>query len=310
MEVGVRLTGEPHEAGGADREIGNGAAQPPELFAQRALPLGPAHAFQHAVTGVLDRHVQIRHDPGFAGHQLDQPLGETRGVNVEEAEPGDGRFAEQRFEQVRELRTAAPQVAPEMAQVLRDEVDLLRPLGLQRLRLAHQPLERLGAVLAAHQRDRAERAGVIAPFGDLEVADVVGAAQELADAGMRGDGIREQAPLSERGDELVQIGESQEEIDFRHLSCQLLLVALHQAADRHDRFDRRFLLELCRLQHRLDGLPLRRVDEPARVDEDDVGLGEVVGEAGAMPHQLPDQPLGVDGGFVAAEGDDAQFHPR
>ena len=82
---------------------------------------------------------------------------------------------------------------------------------------------------------------------------MVGAAQELADAGMRSDGILEQAPLSERGDQLVQIGESQEEIDFRNLGGQLRLVSLHQAPDRHDRLYRPYGFVLRRLQHRFDG---------------------------------------------------------
>src|SRR2546422_4978303 len=40
--------------------------------------------------------------------------------------------------------------------------------------------ERLGAVLAAHQRNGAEGAGVVAALGDLEVAHVRRVAQELA----------------------------------------------------------------------------------------------------------------------------------
>ena len=138
---------------------------------------------------------------------------------------------------------------------------------------------------------------------------MAGAAQELADAGMRGDGILEQAPFGERGDELVQVRESQEEIDFRDLGSQLLLVALHQAPDRHDRPDAA-LFQFRRLEHRVDGLALRGVDEAAGVDQNDVGVREDVGEARTVPHQLADEPLGVDGGLVAAEGDDAQFHPR
>ena len=69
-----------------------------------------------------------------------------------------------------------------MAKVLRDEVDLPGALGLELLGLAHQALERLRAVLPAHQRDRAEGTGVVAPFRDLQIAHVRRAPEKAADA--------------------------------------------------------------------------------------------------------------------------------
>jgi len=104
--------------------------------------------------------------------------------------------------------------------------------------------------------------------------------------------------------------EAQEEIDFGHLFLQFLLIPLHETADRHDRLDPAGPLELRRLEDRVDRFALRRVDESAGVDEDDVGVGKVVGERGTVAHQVAHQPLGVDGGLVAAERDDAEFHPR
>ena len=59
-----------------------------------------------------------------------------------------------------------------MREILRDEIDLARALRLEQLRLANDLVERERAMLAAHERNRAERAAVVAAFADLEVADV------------------------------------------------------------------------------------------------------------------------------------------
>ena len=128
-----------------------------------------------------------------------------------------------------------------MSKVLRHQIDLLGALGLELLGLAHQARQRLGAMLAAHQRNRAERAGVIAAFGDLEIADVWLLAEKLPDTGMGGDRVRDQAALRQLGDQVVQLREPQHQVDFRDLRRQLLLVALHETSDGDDRLDALFL---------------------------------------------------------------------
>ena len=53
--------------------------------------------------------------------------------------------------------------------------------------------------------------------------------------------------------------------------------------------------------------------DKATVDSERL-VGELVGHGAVvtpnLPHELAHQPLGVDGRLVAAEGDDAEFHPR
>ena len=108
-------------------------------------------------------------------------------VEIEHANPRDGRLAHERLEQLGQ-REAVAAVAPVVREILRDEIDLARALRLEQLRLAHDLVERERAVLAAHERNRAERAAVIAPFADLEVAHVRQVAGEEAHAGMRSTG--------------------------------------------------------------------------------------------------------------------------
>src|SRR5256884_196438 len=57
--------------------------QPPQLVPQRALTLGAAHPLEHAVGGVLNRDVEVRHDPRASRYELDQAFGETGRVDVQ-----------------------------------------------------------------------------------------------------------------------------------------------------------------------------------------------------------------------------------
>ena len=92
-------------------------------------------------------------------------------VEIQHADPRDRRLAHERLEQLRQ-REAVATIAAVVREVLRDEIHLARALRLEQLRFAHDLVERERAVLAAHERNRAERAAVIAPFADLEIANV------------------------------------------------------------------------------------------------------------------------------------------
>src|SRR5205814_1661859 len=96
----------------------------------------------------------------------------------------------------------------------RDEIDLFRALSLELLRFAHETAERLGPMLAPHQGNGAERAGVIAAFRDFQIAHMRLRAEELPHAGMCGDRIGNQPALRQLRDEVMQLGESVKQIDF------------------------------------------------------------------------------------------------
>ena len=64
------------------------------------------------------------------------------------------------------------------------------------------------------------------------------------------------------------------------------------------------------LHHRLDGLALGGVDEPAGVDEDHVRLLEGRRDAGAVADEVRDQVLRVHRRLVAAERNDAELQLR
>jgi hypothetical protein len=97
-KVIVRLAGESHEAGRANRKIGDRTAQPDELLAQRTRALGPAHPLQHPIARMLDRHVDVGNDTGLAPHQLHQPVSDAGRIDVEQTKPGNRRLAQQSLE--------------------------------------------------------------------------------------------------------------------------------------------------------------------------------------------------------------------
>ncbi len=69
--------------------------------------------------------------------------------------------------------------------------------------------------------------------------------EELPHAGVGGHRVGNQPALGEHRHEVVQVGESEKQIDFRDLLLQLLLVSLHETADGNDRLDGALRLEAC-----------------------------------------------------------------
>ena len=197
-----------------------------------------------------------------------------------------------------------------MREVLRDEVDLARALQLEQLRLAHDFVERERAVLAAHERDRAERAAVVAAFADLEVAHVRQVARVEAHARMRDErrlGI-EHAAREQLGNEAVHLGRAEEEVDLGELARELGLVALDHASNGDDRLARAVGLAAPGVDDRVDRLLLRRVDEAAGVDDDHVGVIELGRELTAVIREQREIALAVDRVLVAAKRDEADLH--
>ncbi len=134
-------------------------------------------------------------------------------------------------------------------------------------------------------------------------------AQELPHTRMVGDRIFDEAAFRELRNQMVQLGESEHEIDFGNLLLQFLLVPLDETADRHDRLDAS-LFQLRGAEDGVDRLLLGRVDETAGIDQNHVGSRQIGCHDGAVPDQLAHEPFRVDRRFVAAEGGDAKLHPR
>ena len=146
--------------------------------------------------------IEVAHDPRIGRNHLQQPRRNAGAVEVHVADPRNRRLAHERLEQLGQ-RHAIATVTTVMGQVLRHEIHLARALHLQQLRFFHQVVERERPVLAAHERNGAERTPVVAPFGDLEVAHVRQVAAEQAHPRVLHQRPAQQATLHQFGDEPI-----------------------------------------------------------------------------------------------------------
>jgi AcrR family transcriptional regulator len=132
-----------------------------------------------------------------------------------------------------------------------------------------------------------------------------------ANTGMHRDRIAADDPaVSELLREPSAFGSAKKEIDFRERFSQLVLVTLDHAADANYRLTSTVRLVARCFDHRIDRFLLRRVDEAARIDDDDVRFIEVAGIFAAVLGELREIALGVDCVLVAAECDEADFEER
>ena len=93
-------------------------------------------------------------------------------------------------------------------------------------------------------------------------------------------------------------------VDLRNLCCELFPVLLHHAARHDDAVDLSRFLPRHLAEDRLDGLLLRRVDEAARVHDDDARLLRIR-QRQPFALQMPQHHLRVDEVLGASQGDDA-----
>ncbi len=190
------------------------------------------------------------------------------------------------------------------AGVLRDDEDLAHALFDQVLGLAHDLADRPRNEIAAHRRNDAEAATMVAAFGDLQIRVV--ARREL-DAGRRHQvGVRivrlRQVPVHV----VEHLGRRMGSRDGEHLRVHLgdeilATVAARTEAARDDHlavFRQRFTDGVERFLH-------RRVDEAAGVDDDEVS--PLIGRAGgvALGAQLRQDQFRIDQRLWAAQRHEA-----
>src|SRR5688572_19835439 len=167
-------------------------------------------------------------------------------------------------------------------------------------RFVQQLVHRERPMPAAHEWDRAERAPVVASLAHLEVAHVREFARIDSHARVRHARIAQYATALEFGDETIHLGRAEEEVDLGKVIEELLFVALDHAADGDDRLTGAVLLEATGFDQRIDGLFLRRIDEPAGIDDDDLGGRKIADVLSAASHEAREIALAVDGVLVAA----------
>ena len=154
------------------------------------------------------------------------------------------------------------------------------------------------------ERDGAEGAHAVAPFGNLEIC-AVGRGGDFAvpraDAlfGEVGEGVDKSRP--------VELAEKH--VDFRHLFAQGVAITLGQAAHGHDLSDSALLFEVAKFEEEIDRFLLGVADETAGVDYDIFTLGRfrVMAHAVAPRLETADETFGINEIFRTSHRDDVDM---
>ena len=130
-----------------------------------------------------------------AAENVVQLVREELRIAVKDAEPVDPLDL---FELLEQIGQAGPAVEVEtvVSHVLCDQDQLAHAVCGQLLGFGDDHLDRFGDMLAAHERDGAERANAIAAFGDFQIGEVSGGDAQPCAVVLRLNGRRpEQPPL-------------------------------------------------------------------------------------------------------------------
>ena len=190
----------------------------------------------------------------------------------------------------------AVQVHAVVGGVLGDDDQLAHAVGRQLLGLGDHFFDRLGGVLAAHLGDRAERAQPVAAFGDLEIGEMprrdpqpvaigrarIGRRAETRSAARRAGRSADRPPcvISSRPNTPTRWSIS------GPVSSSVFFLPLGQAAgDDHAPRCRPWPLELQHLVDRGERLVPGPLDEPAGVDDHEVGPVRLVHQLVAVELQ-------------------------
>ena len=155
-------------------------------------------------------------------------------------------------------------------------------------------------------RNRAERAAVRAALADAGVRGV-GRGGQHAVVGVVGVvvhavGLAHAAKrLLQRVGQLLILVDAHQQVDFRNLLHQILLVALGKAARDHQRTALADLLVPRHVENRVDGLLLRRRDEPAGVHHQHIRLRGVVRQLIPVLPQQPQRGLAIHAVLITSQ---------
>ena len=267
-----------------------------------------AHGLQHRGRGVLEGDVEVGQDLAF-GHQRQHVVDVRIGIDVVQAHPG-AELAEglRQIEEAGLERRALPgalgvlDVEAVGAGVLADDQQLLDAGLHQALGLGHHVRGGAAGEVAAQLRNDAERAAVVAAFGDLQIGVVARREAQALGRHQVDERIvqRRHGVVHGRHDGLVLVRAGDGE-HARMRGADAVLLDAEAAGDD----------DAAVLGHGLadgvEALLLGGVEEAAGVDDDDIGAGVVAGDLVALGAQARDDALAVDERLGAAERDEADL---
>ncbi len=160
---------------------------------------------------------------------------------------------------------------------------------------------------APPERDRAERALVVAPLAHLQIRDVPEAADGQSRAWVPAHSAIEQTPHHQLRHQLGQITQAQEKVDLGDRLLQFLTITLDQTAHRNQRPQVPAIFQPCGSEQRIDRFFLGWIDEGASVDDKNLRQLRLRRIRRTVTDQRGHDALGVDCILVATEGYDREL---
>lgn len=336
LEVVVGFAGETDDEGGADGEVGDVGA---EVAKERlnVLARGFAlHCVEDVGVDVLEGDVDVGDDFGVMCDGADEFVAPMGWVGVEDSDPEVafdlGKFVEEVDEGwaaggvngLARAGAAGPEVHAVVGCVLADEVDFADALLDELADFADNGVDGATAVAAAHARDDAEGAGVVAAFGNFYVGEVRGGEPEARhvpvgeEAGVAFDKVegfvgRLRGILEEGEENVAGVGDMVEAEEGVHLVAQfarkLRREALGEAAGDNQLLPGAFAHApfLMGFQNCFDRFFLCCVDEAAGIDDQNVRFFGNGGEFEPSHCSTSKHELGVNEIFCTAKTDKRNF---
>ena len=289
-----------------DRNAASGScARMPSIVGEEPVAAPPPlHASQQRGVGVLQREVEVGHDGRQLEHRRDQRVAHLARVEVEQpdARQAVGRERVEPAEQRRE-RAGLADVAPVPREVLRDEHELGDAAARRGSRASasidsgvrERCLPRNDGI-AQNAQARSQPSATFR-YAHGTVGAGRGQLEQVAHAGrLRGRRRAERRPtVAER----ALAREADDRVDLGQRGRELVAVALGHAAGDDELGPG--LAGVAEGEDGVDRLLARRLDERARVDDDEVGVVGAVGGHQAVGQEARDDLVGVDGVLRAAE---------
>ncbi len=334
LDIVLGLAGEADDDIGADAGLGSEGTHARNEVEEGRPIAESAHPAQQRTGGVLEGDVEPRHDLLVRHHRLEQcrtDLGRLQIGHPNPLEPVDRRQARQELlhrAQIPEVLAIGRGILADEEDLLDPALgepaslghDLIRMPGDEGATKHGDRAERAAAIAATRDFQGRPRAiiqsrpddGGPGRRGDLAQVPALahagyGDARRLVPALARGQ--RQQptpvgwhvalgpGAVEDRAQGAGEVGigiEAQHGVGLGEFGGELLAISLGQAADRDDRLGAARGLQLAGFEQGVDGVLLGLLDEAARVDHGDIGIGGILDQVPTLRREPAGEFFGVD----------------
>ena len=262
---------------------------------------------------MLQRQVDVLAYLRLLRNRRDEFIGEILRIAVEHTQPLDLLDFHKLLQETRQGRLAVDVLAV-IRRILSDEYDLPGALGGKACDLALDVIHRSAAKASANQRNGTESAAMVAALGNLHISRIDRRRQNtrrlrIVDnliLSCQDDAVARQS-LTHRLHDTVPCTRADDGVGLGHVVQKLLMIAFPETACDDERATAARFLVLRHIEHRRDGFLLRRLDESACIDDDDLRFCRIGRKFDAVVLQDAEHDFRIDEILGAAEADESCF---